>query len=64
MRSHPSAWEIPTRILYGSEDGLQPIGAIRSFAARTGAEVTVLEGGEHWFHTEEQLAFLDAWICG
>ena len=24
--------------------------------------VTVMEGGEHWFHTEEQMEFLDQWI--
>ena len=24
--------------------------------------VAVMEGGEHWFHTEEQLAFLDGWV--
>jgi len=24
--------------------------------------VTVMEGGEHWFHTAEQMAFLDDWI--
>ena len=27
-----------------------------------GAELTVMPDGEHWFHTEEQLRFLDAWI--
>ena len=21
-----------------------------------------MEGGEHWFHTEEQMCFLDEWI--
>ena len=21
------------------------------------------ENGEHWFHTEEQMKFLDNWIC-
>jgi hypothetical protein len=21
-----------------------------------------MEGGEHWFHTEEQMLFLDNWI--
>ena len=26
------------------------------------ATLTVMEGGEHWFHTEEQMAFLDNWI--
>jgi len=23
-----------------------------------------MENGEHWFHTEEQLAFLDNWMRG
>lgn len=26
------------------------------------ASLTVMHGGEHWFHTEEQMAFLDEWI--
>ena len=34
----------------------------QAFAEQTGAEMTVMEGGEHWFHTEEQMAFLDQWI--
>ena len=24
--------------------------------------LTVMENGEHWFHTDEQLAFLDVWM--
>ena len=24
--------------------------------------LTVMENGEHWFHTEEQMKFLDEWI--
>ena len=24
--------------------------------------LTVMENGEHWFHTAEQLAFLDGWV--
>jgi len=27
-----------------------------------GAELTVMEEGEHWFHTDEQMRFLDNWI--
>ena len=26
------------------------------------AELTVMEDGEHWFHTGEQMRFLDDWI--
>ena len=35
---------------------------VERFAEEHGAGLTVLENGEHWFHTEEQLAFLDGWI--
>lgn len=62
VRSYPVAWNVPTRILYGSRDHLQSSGTIQAFAGQIGAEVTVMEDGEHWFHTEEQMAFLDRWI--
>ncbi|MCI7703089.1 MAG: alpha/beta hydrolase [Clostridiales bacterium] len=57
VRNHPVSWRVPTRILYGSRDHLQSIGTIQAFAGQTGAEVTVMENGEHWFHTEEQMTF-------
>ena len=53
---------MPTAVLYGENDFLVPYGEILKFADKTGAEVTVMKNGEHWFHTEEQLAFLDRWI--
>ena len=62
VRSHPLKWDAPTRILYGSLDALTPYETIRTFAAEHGAALTVMEGGEHWFHTEEQMRFLDRWI--
>ena len=36
--------------------------SVEQFAAEHGAGLTVLEGGEHWFHTEEQMALLDSWV--
>ena len=62
VRERPVTWNIPTRILYGEHDDLTSVGTISAFAKRTGAELTVMPGGEHWFHTEEQMKFLDAWI--
>ena len=62
VRSHPVRWTIPTEILYGSCDTLTSPETVRAFAAAHGAGLTVLDGGEHWFHTEEQLRFLDNWI--
>lgn len=64
VREHPVIWHVPTRILYGEHDDLTSIETISSFAKRNGAELTVMPGGEHWFHTEEQMRFLDAWITG
>ena len=62
VREHPVRWRVPTRILYGERDHLTARETMEAFAARIGAELTVMPGGEHWFHTEEQLRFLDRWI--
>ncbi len=62
VRRHPVKWNAPTHILYGTADGLTPYNTVESFAKRHGASLTVMEGGEHWFHTEEQMRFLDEWI--
>ena len=62
VRTHPVSWSAPTAILYGENDSLQSADTVRAFAEKTGAELTVMENGEHWFHTEEQMAFLDKWI--
>ena len=63
VRSHPLRWTVPTRILYGERDFLTPLETMSRFAAIIGAPLTVMPGGEHWFHTPEQMAFLDAWIA-
>lgn len=62
VRRHPIRWQIPTCILYGRKDNLTSIETISAFARQTGAVLTVMEEGEHWFHTEEQMRFLDAWV--
>lgn len=64
VRVHPISWHIPTRILYGAHDNLTSLETISAFAKRIGAELTVMPNGEHWFHTEEQMRFLDSWIAG
>ena len=37
---------------------------VKAFAVGCGAGLTVMEHGEHWFHTEEQLRFLREWLVG
>ena len=61
VRAHPITWTVPTRILYGEKDNLTDRGTIRAFAGSCHADLTVMPGGEHWFHTAEQMAFHDAW---
>ena len=55
-------WNSPTAILYAGQDHLTSRQTVDDFAQRFGCTVTVKENGEHWFHTEEQLAVLDAWL--
>lgn len=62
VREHPILWRVPTRILYGEHDNLTSLETVSAFAARTGASLTVMPGGEHWFHTDEQMRFLGKWI--
>lgn len=62
VRQHPIHWRIPTHILYGSGDDLTSPATIREFARQHNATLTVMENGEHWFHTTEQMAFLDNWL--
>ncbi|MGB2552376.1 hypothetical protein ACPF04_04285 [Campylobacter sp. MOP51] len=33
-----------------------------NFANKISANLTVMKNGEHWFHTEEQMIFLDNWF--
>ncbi len=62
VRSYPIHWTVPTEILYGGQDNLTDFETITAFANSHDASLTVMENGEHWFHTPEQMAFLDAWL--
>ena len=61
-REHPIIWKTPTNILYGEKDVLIPFETISKFVKNTGAVVTVMKNGEHWFHTDAQVKFHDAWL--
>ena len=62
VREHPvHRWACPIRILWGSGDNMTPRETVESYARRHSARLTVLEGGEHWFHTPDQLAAADRW---
>ena len=61
---HPIKWMASTKILYGKKDNLTSFESVTAFAKDVGATLTVMEDGEHWFHTDEQMSFLDNWIKG
>ena len=62
VRDHPVRWTAPTAVLCGRNDTLTSFETITAFADKCDAKVTVMENGGHWFHSEEQMRFLDEWI--
>lgn len=64
VREHPIQWNVPTEILYGEKDELISCQTVDRFvASHPCTELTMMQGGEHWFHTESQLAFLNRWLA-
>ena len=62
VRENPIVWNIPTEILYGEKDNLTSCETVDKFIKNHNAHLTVMENGEHWFHTEKQLIFLNNWL--
>lgn len=62
VREHPvHNWTCPIRILYGNKDNMTSRQTMDEFVRLHDARLTVMEGGEHWFHTPEQLSVLRKW---
>ncbi|MDF2838679.1 MAG: alpha/beta hydrolase [Evtepia sp.] len=62
VRQHRIAkWEAPTSILYGTADHLVERKTVDDFTQKFGCKLTVMTGGEHWFHTTKQLEVLEQW---
>jgi hypothetical protein len=62
VREHPITWQTETEILYGQKDDHTSNEVLNDFIENHNAHVTIMKNGEHWFHTKEQLAFLDNWM--
>ena len=62
VRENPVTWNVPTEILYAGKDNITSRRTVDDFVSSHEAGLTVMEDGEHWFHTDEQLAFLSEWI--
>ena len=61
-RSHRiTHWDAKTAILYAGQDGLTARSTAEAFSEKFHCRLNVMEDGEHWFHTEEQLSVLKNW---
>ena len=63
VRNHPiEKWNNKTSILYGGNDTLTEKNVLNSFADKYNCNIDILDGGDHYFHTPEQLEYLGNWI--
>jgi len=63
VRDHPvDTWNIKTHILYGSKDEICESDTIHGFTEKFHCDLEILETGEHFFHTEEQLNVYSEWL--
>ncbi len=62
-KQHPiQKWDSPTAVLYAGKDELTDRATVTAFAERFGCSLQIYEDGEHWFHTEKQLAVLREFV--
>lgn len=50
-----------TALLYGTADNMVPWKVVDKFVRENGCRLEVMENGEHWFHTAEQIEFMKKW---
>ena len=55
-------WNKKTYILYGDKDNMQDRAIIERFVKDFNCNLTIMENGEHYFHTEEQLNYYKNWL--
>lgn len=55
-------WNTKTHILYGAKDNMQEQALIQDFSHRFNCRLSVLDSGEHYFHTKEQLDYYKNWL--
>lgn len=56
-------WNTKTHILYGNKDNLQSLSLMQDFSNKFNCKLLVLQNGEHYFHTKEQLDSYKNWLC-
>lgn len=63
VKQHPiTKWDTKTYILYGEKDELCEFETIDSFTKKFDCILEIVDKGEHYFHTEEQLSAYRHWL--
>ena len=56
-------WKVPTNVLYGTKDKMISLKSVEQFVKNhPGSVLTIKEGAEHHFHSEEEKEFIRNWI--
>jgi uncharacterized protein len=63
VKKHPIVkWNCKTSILYGENDNLTEKSVLNSFSEKFKCNVNVMQNGEHYFHTPDQIKYLEKWV--
>ena len=55
-------WNKKTYILYGNRDNMQDENMIKNFSKNFSCKLSILEDGEHYFHTEKLRDYYKNWL--
>lgn len=63
VKEHPiEKWNAPSAMLYGSDDTICEYDVVIKFVEKFHCDLQILEHGEHFFHTSEQLDCFRYWV--
>ena len=62
VKKNPEHWDVETYILYGSLDNLQSLETMKAFVESHNCTLTVVDGSEHWLHTEKDIKAMKEWL--
>mgnify|MGYP001209219543 CR=1 FL=1 len=55
-------WNNPTAIFYGANDNLTERFTVDNFVKKFHCDLEILQSGEHYFHTKEQIDAVNKWL--
>jgi len=63
VKEHPiDVWKSSTSILYAEKDKMTDKLTLDEFSKKFNCNIKIMKNGEHYFHTAEQVDFLNTWI--